>query len=739
MARDIRAGGAFVEMSLKDDALRKGLRRASRNLDNFAASVGRVGAGFTAASAAIAAPLTLASRRFLQVGDNLDKLSQRTGIAVEQLSRLEFAAKRSGATLGDVGNAVQRANRRIGRITAGEGTATQVEALEALGLSARRLEQLDPRGRLLAIADAFEEFDDKAEAAGLSQRAFGTEVDKLIPLLLRGSAGINALGDQAEDLGIVLGEDISSSAAELADALGTVSGQARAVAIEVGAALAPALQDVAKSLQQIVPDVRDFVRQNRELVVTAAQTAAGLAAIGGALLSVAAAAKAASIAFALFSANPIVFTATIASLAALSIGFRGAEIAGRRLDETLARLVLRVNPAVDASFRFRDALEAERAAAERVTAALQDLEGARTDQERRDALRRAVAAQRERIEQRDEADRGTPLSAQQQQAVGRLESVQRELDNARAELARRQQIAAQDDDIVFSEDTQQQFRDVIADLAQARQEAIAAVQRLNGSEIDRRLQQQLEDLELQLEQVGKVNPFEVINSGLADIPTLLEDAASAGRKFLDTLKEINQPLLDRIEDLQIAGIEDDLERTIARINAKSDRERRRLAEEGGSPALVERARELEIEQARAEFREREQRQRERAEKRLQEELARERISQIEDEEERRRRTIELERRLRIEAAREAGRSEAFIEQIRELFDLRLQGVGDDLASEQRLRGQAVSFFDARSASLQNATTNPEEQTAKNTRDSAKLLGEMLRELRDKGGLVFVPN
>ncbi|TVQ64490.1 MAG: hypothetical protein EA379_01345, partial [Phycisphaerales bacterium] len=83
----IRAGRAFVELGV-DDRMARGLRNAQRRLQAFGAGVRAIGTGFTAIGGAVLAPLGLATRTFARAGDELDKMSARTGISVEALSEM---------------------------------------------------------------------------------------------------------------------------------------------------------------------------------------------------------------------------------------------------------------------------------------------------------------------------------------------------------------------------------------------------------------------------------------------------------------------------------------------------------------------------------------------------------------------------------------------------------------------------------------------------------------------------
>jgi hypothetical protein len=284
--RDIRAGGAFVELFAKDERLRDTLRRAQRRVQAWGQRVSAIGAGIAAGGAALAAPLAASTVIFARYGDQLNKAAIRTGFSVEALSRLGFAAEQTGASFDAMAGAVLRANRRIGRIAGGLGSGQQLAAVEALGLSADALARMTPEQRLYAVADAMAAFEDQTVAAGLAQRIFGTQVDAILPLLLGGAGGMRALTDEAERLGLTVSAASAQLAADLTDAQNRARRVFLDLAFTVGESLAPAVIRAADAVTEAVRVSAAWVDQNRHVVVAVSSVAAALVGVGGALLGV---------------------------------------------------------------------------------------------------------------------------------------------------------------------------------------------------------------------------------------------------------------------------------------------------------------------------------------------------------------------------------------------------------------------------------------------------------------------
>jgi TP901 family phage tail tape measure protein len=280
----IRAGRAYVELFADDSRLVRGLRAASAKLRAWGGSITGMGYRIMAAGAAMAAPFAIATKAFMTAGDQLHKMSARTGMAVETLSELDFAAGQSGTTLEALSASILKMNRRIGRLKAGLGSAAESKAMEELGLSVQELDRMNPEEMFLAIADAMANYGDQTAAAGLAQRAFGTGVDNILPLLLEGRAGIEALRQEARDLGITMSTEDADAAAALTDAWGRLKRVLEAATIQIGAALAPALKSAADWMTRFVVPTIEWIRENRALVVTIAKAAVGIVAFGAAFV-----------------------------------------------------------------------------------------------------------------------------------------------------------------------------------------------------------------------------------------------------------------------------------------------------------------------------------------------------------------------------------------------------------------------------------------------------------------------
>lgn len=207
-----------------------GMQAAEARLARFnkQATVFAAGAG-----AAIGQALVGLASRFVDMGkaaidnaDQLGKLSQATGVSVEALSQLQFAADLSGLSTEELAASLSKLSRSGAEAAA--GSRAQVEAFDRLGVSVKNTDGSlkGTEELLLDVADAFAKLEDGLAKNALAQDIFGKSGAKMIPFLNAGREGIAALRKEADALGLTITSSAAQSAERFNDALSTVSGAA---------------------------------------------------------------------------------------------------------------------------------------------------------------------------------------------------------------------------------------------------------------------------------------------------------------------------------------------------------------------------------------------------------------------------------------------------------------------------------------------------------------------------------
>jgi hypothetical protein len=113
--------------------------------------------------------------------DALIKLSDRTGIAVEGLQRLQVAGDDAGNTIEEMSGAVNQMQNRLA-----SGDSSAIGALGKLRVSFDDIKGLAPDQQFMAISDALRQVDDPAQQVQIAMDLFGKTGASVLPTLKRG-------------------------------------------------------------------------------------------------------------------------------------------------------------------------------------------------------------------------------------------------------------------------------------------------------------------------------------------------------------------------------------------------------------------------------------------------------------------------------------------------------------------------------------------------------------------------
>jgi hypothetical protein len=281
---DILAGRAAVELYLNKSLLTKGLKTVSAEFRAFGAGLSSLGKTFLALGAGITAPLVAAAHSWASSGAELARMSQRTGIAVESLSALKFAAEETDVEFDAVESGVKRMQRAIIEAAKGGGKGPQF---------LRGLVGMNADEQLAAIADKLQGVTNPAEKAAVAMEIFGRGGTAILPLLSKGAAGLAAFRKEAESLGLIRTKEEAEAALQLSLAWIAVTRALTAMKNALGAAIGPLLSKFLTGMQKNILAARDWIKLNQPLVTTVfkigvAATAAGAALYGlGKIISIA--------------------------------------------------------------------------------------------------------------------------------------------------------------------------------------------------------------------------------------------------------------------------------------------------------------------------------------------------------------------------------------------------------------------------------------------------------------------
>lgn len=247
-------GQLNVNVNARTARFTKKMQSASMRLKAFGAGVGRLGKrlgmmGAIAGGIAVAA-LTALTKSSMAAMDATTKLARSIGISTEAMVGLQHAAAISGLSIKEIDKSIAQMARRIGEASMGISEAT--EALDALGLKASDMVNLSPDQMFGQIADAINQIPSAAQRASISYDLFGRAGIKLLNTMAGGSAGIEAMIEEAKALGIAYDELGGQKVEAANDAFHRMGSTMRGLGNQLAIEFAPMLVAGAEGIKNFV-------------------------------------------------------------------------------------------------------------------------------------------------------------------------------------------------------------------------------------------------------------------------------------------------------------------------------------------------------------------------------------------------------------------------------------------------------------------------------------------------------
>lgn len=237
-----------IRITAKDET-RAAINSAIGGLQSIVGAANRlpiIGSALTAAFSGAA--LTAGVKSIIDGADQLNKASQKYGVAVEQLSALGYAGKLADVSLEAIGTGLKKLSTNMLDTAAGTGEAK--DAFKALGIDVEATKGvLKGSDQVLGeIADRFAGMEDGAGKTALAVKLFGRAGADLIPLLNQGSKGLADMKEEAEKLGVVVGGDLARASEEFNDNMTRLGTVTEAFGISIAQTVLPSLNQFAAQL-----------------------------------------------------------------------------------------------------------------------------------------------------------------------------------------------------------------------------------------------------------------------------------------------------------------------------------------------------------------------------------------------------------------------------------------------------------------------------------------------------------
>jgi len=208
------------------------------------------------ASAAVGGLLAVTNKT-AEYADEIDKLSERTGINREELQRWKYAAAQSGADIGKLEVGIKTLSGYMDDAMNGSKKAT--DAFAALGISVDDLRNKSQEEIFEEVMKSLGDMEQGATRNAIGADLLGRSYTELLPLLNAGSDGMQELKDRADELGIVMSEEAVKANVTFGDTLQDIKESFGGVVRSLTNSFLPMMQQFADFIVSNMPMIHEML------------------------------------------------------------------------------------------------------------------------------------------------------------------------------------------------------------------------------------------------------------------------------------------------------------------------------------------------------------------------------------------------------------------------------------------------------------------------------------------------
>lgn len=211
------------------------------------------------AAGAIGGALVATAKKTADYTDNVDKMSQKLGISRKAYQEWDYVLSQNGASIDSMKMGMKTLNKQLDELAqTGDTTGT---AFGRLGLSYDDLAGKSQEEVFETVITSLQGVQDETERTALANQLLGRSGMELAPLLNSGAEATDALKKRAQELGLVLDDDVIDAGVNMTDAMDTMKRALSTVGIAIASAVMPLITKFAYFIAENVPKVTKRVRE----------------------------------------------------------------------------------------------------------------------------------------------------------------------------------------------------------------------------------------------------------------------------------------------------------------------------------------------------------------------------------------------------------------------------------------------------------------------------------------------
>lgn len=210
-------GSIFIDSSQAEASLSKTDDKAKEVQDTLVSTVKKAAAWATGTAAAITAATVAVFKvadSVAAVGDEIDKQSQKLGISAQAYQEWDAILGHCGASMDSLKAGMKTLSKAIA-----DGSADQVAAFQAVGLSLDEVQQMSTEDVFAAVITGLQGMEEGAERTNIATTLLGRSAQELGPLLNTSAEATEEMRQTVNDLGGVMSDEAVAASAQFKDAL----------------------------------------------------------------------------------------------------------------------------------------------------------------------------------------------------------------------------------------------------------------------------------------------------------------------------------------------------------------------------------------------------------------------------------------------------------------------------------------------------------------------------------------
>ena len=197
-------------------------------------------------------------RATAEAGDEVEKMSYRTGMSAASLSEFGFVAQIVGTDVMTFQKAIKSLARFVsyGR----DDIKTYTRELDKLKRKVSDFDNMSPEEVFDELVGAIREYPDILGRSAIAQVAFGRAGQELMPYILSTTDSIKELRQEARDLGVVFDKEASEKSARFIDAMVRLKSAFEGIRND---AVLTFIDQVSGGIENIVSNIKGFRKEGK--------------------------------------------------------------------------------------------------------------------------------------------------------------------------------------------------------------------------------------------------------------------------------------------------------------------------------------------------------------------------------------------------------------------------------------------------------------------------------------------